>query len=690
MTSQKPPCPTLKKLCLPVVVENYRKGVHCDISGKLTTAISDMIFEKLHTPHVKIPKDLRKRIEDNFCISRLTLGENNYEKENLDMIHAQMITKLVLLNLKTSTICTQNPNGKKKGFGKRLDIDWFIKKYLNKNCWPLLESLIIQGTGVAFSQGWITQIHDRFPAITILDITGCSLANDEFKILCNNFSELTSLSIGKTKVNDLNQIEQLTELKYLSLEDLEFKKESCLYSVFLLKNLIALNISSNSRFANTAELLTKRKSPLPHLQFLDLCGNKLSVETETLKTLLTQHPNVKHVSVINTTHDRRPQNEFLQFKEGVHFFTVFDLDACSTSLMIYSSHEMRSQAILTRVREIITTQLGNQEELDLKKCAKALSLVLISSTQNYQNQFTAAECLHTMFSHRLVFSLFTTKEREEVARAVVQVVTVADWTDRRTPVAGYDLFNVGTKILMNFGILVDNLDLIKSSSMAMLRTFAKHLRNRDDIQVLHMFSGFLIRNKEVLQAFPLTNKEYGNLGFSIRFILEERYPCSRAHQSLLELLTIMLGLKNRINHYSNDEILIALLSSMGPFRGNQYLLEMTFDCAQSLCTSDGVDVLKVFRPHCFGNIKKAMRSIQSFALRAASKFLLQIHKFHSDGVIYTNEELEELVHEIVLLAGPLGFFCCHDVFALIIEKSNNARIRIWAQWISSNQIQLRP
>ncbi|EGT54394.1 hypothetical protein CAEBREN_12862 [Caenorhabditis brenneri] len=306
--------PSLQDLCLPVVIDHIQRDVYSNFPDKLTTKLSDLLFDNLHIPHLAIPEKIMEKIKKHFSISHLTLGQHNYDffSERQRALQPQMITKLELLSLKNSLITKPNPNGKKKGtcmyyqgavlyseffVGKSLNIVLFLTKNLPPECRQILEALVLQGTSVLFPQGWIRDLHKSFPALKVLDITGCSMANTEFKLLCDTYKNLTHLSIGKTKVNDLTGIEALTELTYLSLEDLEYKKEPNFYSVFLLEKLVVLDISSNTSSASTAKLLTKRKTSLSNLQFLACCGNELT--DEIVGVLFQQNPKLQNMAVVS-------------------------------------------------------------------------------------------------------------------------------------------------------------------------------------------------------------------------------------------------------------------------------------------------------------------------------------------------------------------------------------------------------
>ncbi|CAL2030489.1 unnamed protein product [Caenorhabditis brenneri] len=577
--------PSLQELCLPVVIDHIQRDVYSNFPEKLTTKLSDLLLDNLHIPHLAIPEKIMEKIKKHFSITHLTLGQHNYDffSERQRALQPQMITKLELLSLKNSLITKPNPNGKKKGTCKSLNIVLFLTKNLPPECRQILEALVLQGTSVLFPQGWIRDLHKSFPALKVLDITGCSLANTEFKLLCDTYKNLTHLSIGKTKVNDLTGIEALTELTYLSLEDLEYKKEPNFYSVFLLEKLVVLDISSNTSSASTAKLLTKRKTSLSNLQFLACCGNELT--DEIVGVLFQQNPKLQNMAVVNTIYDKTTPEEFAKLKEGAKFFNVADLVSCAESLMIYHSHEQRCQYVLNHMREFVRNELGAHDPLDVKKCARGLVQVLRNNAIINKEKLEVLNCFLFIFNHPTVSTIFSMKEKEEIARAVIKVLAVTNWSSNTNPEGCYDMFLIGSKLLSNTLILQNLPELSTLAAVTMFKTLSKELRFNGQV-FLHTGNMLYFNRDRLLKPGQFTDTEISHFKTSLLICFEEDTGHNSIHfLAYMKLLSMALSISTE-RGFRTDELLPTILKKIGPYRGNQRLVEMCFANALKLYISE--------------------------------------------------------------------------------------------------------
>ncbi|EGT34448.1 hypothetical protein CAEBREN_05322 [Caenorhabditis brenneri] len=458
------PVPSLLKLCLPLAVENLKRGLYRDHDYELVGNLSQLVFDKLHKPNHPLPDHIAKEVQEKFNVANLVLGRNNFDDSHVDMVKAQIVQKLEILDLKNEQLMSSVMNhtgSSERTEDVKYDILLLLRIILNEGCRETLGTFKISGNAINNPRNLIEKMSYVYPYLKVLHMNGCDLDSGHLDSISKCYPHLAELSIGYTKVDRILGKRNFSGLKMLCIAGLKFQTLPDLSGIGNLKQLVVLDISCNDGSSNTAELLANSDITFPHLKLLDCSGNSLS--DEILRKLCTQHPNLVQVPVIKTKYDR--DWYFSHISEKVKFLTVHDLAACNESLEFYKTNVPLSDLILQRAKHFFgEEELNFQAHDDIKKSASLLAGILENYHQSTGNQAHALDCLVLILRYGGIDNL-TEDERKAIANAVFTAINFAEWTEENNSDDGCHNVIVGmwlfseTTLLENSNIETDLFEL---------------------------------------------------------------------------------------------------------------------------------------------------------------------------------------------------------------------------------------
>ncbi|EGT54124.1 hypothetical protein CAEBREN_25661 [Caenorhabditis brenneri] len=219
----------------------------------------------------------------------------------------------------------------------------------------------------------------------------------------------------------------------------------------------------------------------------------------------------------------------------------------------------------------------------------------------------------------------------------------------------------------------------------MFKTLSKELRFNGQV-FLHTGNMLYFNRDRLLKPGQFTDTEISHFKTSLLICFEEDTGHNSIHfLAYMKLLSMALNISIE-RGFRTDELLPTILKKIGPYRGNQRLVEMCFANALKLYISEQESSRKkIFKMECFLNIETSMRLAQRFPKNYALEFLLQIYRFHLNGhnrEPYSTEELEVLMADIEIMMNQYHQNSENSgIFFYVANRSSNLVAQDFAAWV---------
>ncbi|CAL2051303.1 unnamed protein product [Caenorhabditis brenneri] len=434
--------PNLDSLCVTAAVKGFKKNFYSNSEVSLQPQCSQMIFNKIHTPHLHTAPEIVSQIKKKLTnVKSVVLGRNNFNESHRQMVYSQdALVKLTLLDFRPEEkFWLERPGvvDQKKG-RKLIDIISFLKECICPNSRQTLKELRIQGY-VDFPEGWITELHQSFPAIKVLETTNCGFTNGDFVDVCELYPALIELYISGTSVNNINGIEKLTQLRTLAVGNLEIEHGVFFFPLTAHPSLEFLDVSC-FRSKKKFRMLYGWFRPPINLKILDVSGNHLKglYGMDFMASCHDLCPQLEIIA-IDTVFFKPVDDQFADvpcfYFESDNFYELVHFEKCISLLELFKKNGKRCYWVLLHLLHNIETEVRRPG--NIRTFVKCLIDLLKNPWQNFQSQFMAIECLWSFSSED--WQLFSRVEKVDILKTLCVAAKKAEWKQKTD--FGYKVFH---------------------------------------------------------------------------------------------------------------------------------------------------------------------------------------------------------------------------------------------------------